>query len=132
MVDARVNAALVDELHALLAPLDPAGQLGISLLDGPGLALRALSNSTEPLNKILAAAVDLLRGRWYRPKTIELKEILMTATARLAYLEREKLPVARRMGVTFWRVAFLHMRGGRAAGVTRCPWTPTRWCWGWW
>ncbi|MEO8221421.1 MAG: nickel transporter [Specibacter sp.] len=33
----------------------------------------------------------------------------MTATARLAYLEREKLPVARRIGVTFGAVVFLHL-----------------------
>ncbi|MHA7271453.1 HoxN/HupN/NixA family nickel/cobalt transporter [Arthrobacter sp. HLT1-20] len=33
----------------------------------------------------------------------------MTATARLGYLEREKLPVARRIGVTFGAVVFLHL-----------------------
>ncbi|ALV45093.1 nickel transporter [Arthrobacter alpinus] len=33
----------------------------------------------------------------------------MTATARLGYLDREKLPVARRMGVTFLAVALLHI-----------------------
>ncbi|MFQ4150208.1 nickel transporter [Arthrobacter sp. LAPM80] len=33
----------------------------------------------------------------------------MSATARLGYLEREKLPVARRMGVTFSAVAALHI-----------------------
>lgn len=33
----------------------------------------------------------------------------MTTAARLGYLEREKLPVARRMGVTFLAVALLHI-----------------------
>lgn len=33
----------------------------------------------------------------------------MTVTARLGYLEREKLPVARRIGVTFGAVVFLHL-----------------------
>lgn len=74
VVDARVNAALVEELHALLVPLDPDGQLGITLLDGPGLALRALSFSTEPLNAILAAAVDLLRERWAGQKPLNLRK----------------------------------------------------------
>ncbi|WP_258067051.1 urease accessory protein UreD [Arthrobacter sp. GMC3] len=64
VVDARVDAALVKELRSLLAPIDPQGQLGITLLEGPGLALRALSHATEHLNKILATAVDLLRERW--------------------------------------------------------------------
>ncbi|MHA7271452.1 urease accessory protein UreD [Arthrobacter sp. HLT1-20] len=74
VVDARVDAALVEELHALLVPLDPDGQLGITLLEGPGLALRALSFSTEPLNEILAAAVDLLRERWAGQKPLNLRK----------------------------------------------------------
>jgi urease accessory protein len=74
VMDARVDAALVDELHAALAPLDPQGQLGITLLDGPGLALRALSGSTEPLNEMLAAAVDLLRGRWHGQDPLNLRK----------------------------------------------------------
>ncbi|WP_243399893.1 urease accessory protein UreD [Arthrobacter glacialis] len=74
VVDARVDAALVEELQALLAPLDPEGQLGITLLEGPGFALRALSHSTEPLNKILAAAVDLLRERWTGQKPLNLRK----------------------------------------------------------
>ncbi|WP_269936480.1 urease accessory protein UreD [Arthrobacter sp. HY1533] len=74
VLDARVEPALVDELHALMAPLDPAGQLGITLLDGPGIAVRALSHSTETLNEMLAAAVDLLRGRWYAQKPLNLRK----------------------------------------------------------
>lgn len=74
VVDARVDQSLVDELHALMSPLDPAGQLGITLLDSPGLAVRALSHSTEILNEMLAAAVDMLRGRWYAQKPLNLRK----------------------------------------------------------
>ncbi|SEE42188.1 urease accessory protein [Arthrobacter alpinus] len=74
VVDARVEPGLADELHALMAPLDPDGQLGITLLDGPGLAVRALSHSSEALNEMLAAAVDLLRGRWYGQGPLNLRK----------------------------------------------------------
>jgi urease accessory protein len=74
VVDRRVNAALVDELYEVLGPLDPEGQLGISLLDGPGLVLRALSGSTDTLNALLLAAVDLLRGRWFGQTGLDLRK----------------------------------------------------------
>jgi urease accessory protein len=74
VVDRRVNAALVDELYEVLGPLDPEGQLGISLLDGPGLVLRALSDSTDALNALLLAAVDLLRGRWFGQGKLDLRK----------------------------------------------------------
>lgn len=74
VVDRRVNAALVDELYEVLGPLDPEGQLGISLLDGPGLVLRALSGSTDALNTLLLAAVDLLRGRWFGQGRLDLRK----------------------------------------------------------
>ncbi|QTG81929.1 urease accessory protein UreD [Arthrobacter crystallopoietes] len=74
VVDRRVNAALVDELYEVLGPLDPEGQLGISLLDGPGLVLRALSGSTDALNILLLAAVDLLRGRWFGQGRLDLRK----------------------------------------------------------
>ncbi|WP_427019048.1 urease accessory protein UreD [Pseudarthrobacter sp. P1] len=74
VVDQRVDAALVDELHDLLSPLDPDGQLGISLLAGPGLVVRALSNSTEPLNALIAAATDLLRARWHGQGPMNLRK----------------------------------------------------------
>lgn len=74
VVDARVDATLVDELHALLTPKNDGGQLGVTLLDGPGIALRALSHSTERLNEMLAAAVDLLRARWYGQEPLNLRK----------------------------------------------------------
>lgn len=74
VVDARVDAALVDELYALLAPKNDGGQLGVTLLDGPGFALRALSDTTERLNALLAAAVDLLRARWFGQEPLNLRK----------------------------------------------------------
>ena len=74
VVDPRVDAELVRELQDLLAPLDPGGQLGLSLLNGPGFALRALSRSTGSLNKILFAAIDVLRRRWYRQQPLNLRK----------------------------------------------------------
>jgi urease accessory protein len=74
VVDRRVDAELVRELQDLLAPLDPGGQLGLSLLNGPGFALRALSRSTGSLNKILFAAIDVLRHRWYRQQPLNLRK----------------------------------------------------------
>ncbi|WP_026556236.1 urease accessory protein UreD [Arthrobacter sp. 35W] len=74
VIDARVDAALVEELHALLAPMDPAGQLGISLLEGPGLVVRALSTATEPLNALIGAAGDLLRARWHGQQPLNLRK----------------------------------------------------------
>ena len=74
VMDRRVDDALVDELHALLAGMDPEGLLGITLLDGPGLAIRALSHSTEPLNALIRAAVDLLRARWHGQDPLKLRK----------------------------------------------------------
>ncbi|WP_373418272.1 urease accessory protein UreD [Arthrobacter sp. BF1] len=74
VMDARVDQALVDELHVLLAPKNDGGQLGLTLLDGPGLALRALSHSTERLNEMLAAAVDLLRKLWHGQEPLNLRK----------------------------------------------------------
>jgi len=74
VMDRRVDAALVEEINTLLAPIDPAGQLGITLLEGPGLAIRALSTSTEPLNALIGAAVDLLRARWHGQAALNLRK----------------------------------------------------------
>ena len=74
VVDRRVDADLVRELEDLLVPLDPDGQLGVSLLNGPGFALRALSRSTDTLNTMLHAAVDLLRDRWFGQPSLNLRK----------------------------------------------------------
>jgi len=74
VMDARVDAALVQAVHERLAPIDPGGELGLTLLDGPGFALRALSNSTEPLNAVIGAAVDLLRALWTGQEPLNLRK----------------------------------------------------------
>ncbi len=74
VMDARVDAALADRLHAAVSRLDPEGQLGITLLDGPGLVLRALSHSTERLNAVVGAGVDLLRGLWAGQEPLNLRK----------------------------------------------------------
>jgi urease accessory protein len=74
VVDSRADSTLVDDLHALLAPKNDGGQLGVTLLDGPGIALRALSRSTEQLNDMLAATVDLLRKRWHGQGPLNLRK----------------------------------------------------------
>jgi len=74
VVDPRVDDVLVRELQDMLGPMDPGGQLGLSLLNGPGFALRALSRSTDTLNAMLHAAVDLLRHRWFGQQSLNLRK----------------------------------------------------------
>lgn len=76
VVDTRVNQALADELHLLAAAHD--AMTGISLTrtvaGTTGLVLRALSNSTGELNRLLAACADVLRGRWYGQEPLNLRK----------------------------------------------------------
>ncbi|MGM9473346.1 urease accessory protein UreD [Pseudarthrobacter sp. YS3] len=76
VVDARVNQALADELHALTA--DRNAHTGISLtrsLAGTtGLVLRSLSHSTEELNRLLGACTALLRNRWQGQQPLNLRK----------------------------------------------------------
>jgi urease accessory protein len=76
VVDARVDQALADELHALTA--DHKAHTGISLTRSfagtTGLVLRSLSNSTEELNRLLGACTGLLRERWYRQAPLNLRK----------------------------------------------------------
>lgn len=74
VIDPRVDAALLEEIRAAVAGLDPDGQLGLSLLNGHGFVLRALSRSTEGLNSLVLAAVDLLRARWYGQGPLNLRK----------------------------------------------------------
>lgn len=74
VVDPRVDAALLHRLRALLEPLDPAGQVGMSLLNCPGFALRALSRSTGALNKVMATAISALRGEWSGQRALNLRK----------------------------------------------------------
>jgi urease accessory protein len=76
VVDARVDHALADELHALTA--DNNAHTGISLTrtaaGTTGLVLRSLSNSTEELNRLLGACTTLLRKRWHGQAPLNLRK----------------------------------------------------------
>jgi urease accessory protein len=76
VVDARVDQALADELHALTADHD--AYTGISLTrtvaGTTGLVLRSLSNSTEKLNGLLGAGTALLRERWHGQAPLDLRK----------------------------------------------------------
>ncbi len=76
VVDARVDQALADELHALTAGHDALA--GVSLIrpagGTTGLVLRALSNSTGELNRLLAGCTNLLRERWHGQGPLNLRK----------------------------------------------------------
>lgn len=76
VVDARVDQALADELHTLTADND--AHSGVSLTrtvaGTTGLVLRSLSNSTEELNRLLAACTALLRKRWHGQAPLNLRK----------------------------------------------------------
>lgn len=67
VVDARVNQALADELHALTTGRNAHAGLSLTrtVAGTSGLVLRALSNSTEELNSLLGTCPGLLRERWH-------------------------------------------------------------------
>src|SRR5699024_12698072 len=89
-VDARIDAELVAELRekitdaleriGTLTPANkperskPAALFGITLVDGPGLAVRALGTSTEQVAAALYAVVNDLRARWRDQGPIHLRK----------------------------------------------------------
>lgn len=89
-VDARIDQELVDELRQLSATAlqqtptltgaaftevsDSTPLLGISLVEGPGLAVRALGTSTEQISNALYAVVDDLRARWRHQDPVHLRK----------------------------------------------------------
>lgn len=76
VVDSRVDQALADHLHHLTAGYD--ARTGITLTrtvaGTTGLVLRSLSNSTDELNRLLAACTDLLRERWHGQGPLNLRK----------------------------------------------------------
>jgi urease accessory protein len=76
VVDPRVDQALADDLHALA--LDHDARAGVSLtrtVSGTtGLVLRALSNSTGELARLLNASANLLRTRWHGQEPLDLRK----------------------------------------------------------
>lgn len=89
-VDARIDAELVAALREKIATalddvgtMTPANQpdrvvpeplFGITLLDGPGLAVRVLGTSTEQITAALYAVVNDLRARWRDQGPIHLRK----------------------------------------------------------
>lgn len=76
VVDARVDQALADEIHALTTDHDAYTGLSLTASVGgtAGLVLRSLSNSTEELNRLLGACTALLRERWYGQAPLNLRK----------------------------------------------------------
>jgi urease accessory protein len=76
VVDARVDQALADELHALTSGHDAYTGVSLTASVGgtTGLVLRSLSNSTEELNRLLGACTALLRDRWHGQAPLNLRK----------------------------------------------------------
>lgn len=89
-VDARIDEELVDELRetsqaalehtgpltgaAMSETTDLPAQLGITLVEGPGLAVRVLGTSTEQIAAALDAVVNELRARWRGQEPMHLRK----------------------------------------------------------
>ncbi|MFJ6419125.1 urease accessory protein UreD [Paeniglutamicibacter sp. NPDC091659] len=77
-IDARLGQADVERLRELAYRV--AGDernhvhLGLSLLPGPGVAVRALSNSTESINAVMKAVIDDLRHHLRGQKPLNLRK----------------------------------------------------------
>ncbi len=76
VVDPRVDQALADELHVLAAAHDALAGVSLSAAVGgtTGLVLRALSDNTEELNRLLGACTAHLRRRWYGQGPLNLRK----------------------------------------------------------
>lgn len=76
VVDQRADQALADELHQV--SLGYQAYTGASLTAAKAgtraLVLRALSNSTEELNRLLGACTALLRHCWYGQEPLNLRK----------------------------------------------------------
>jgi urease accessory protein len=74
VVDPRVGAALVEEMHALLREFEQDTLTGISQLNGPGFVVRSLSCSTETLNALIGSLTAVLRRRWFGQAPLDLRK----------------------------------------------------------
>jgi urease accessory protein len=76
VVDARVNRALADELHALTAGHEAHTGMSLTrtIAGTTGLVLRALSNSTGDLNSLLGACTAMVRDRWHGQGPLNLRK----------------------------------------------------------
>ena len=76
VVDPRVDQALADELHHLTAGFDALTGVSLTRKVGgtTGLVLRALSNNTGELNRLLTACANVLRDRWFGQGPLNLRK----------------------------------------------------------
>lgn len=76
VVDARVDQALADTLNSIAEGHDV--RAGVSLTrrvaGATGLVLRALSNNTGELNRLLAACTNVLRHQWFGQGPLNLRK----------------------------------------------------------
>jgi len=76
VVDPRVDQALADELHVLATQHEAVAGVSLTATVGgtTGLVLRALSDSTEELNRLLGACTAHLRRHWYGQEPLNLRK----------------------------------------------------------
>jgi len=76
VVDPRVDQALADELYALAAAHDALSGVSLTATVGgtTGLVLRALSDNTEELNRLLGACTAHLRRHWFGQDPLNLRK----------------------------------------------------------
>ena len=77
-IDAKIGAPDVERIRELAYRIGEAQRtpvhLGISQVPGPGVAVRALSNSTEAIHAVLMAVVDELRHHLRGQKPLNLRK----------------------------------------------------------
>ncbi|EMQ96909.1 urease accessory protein UreD [Paeniglutamicibacter gangotriensis Lz1y] len=77
-IDANIGAGDVERMRELAYKIGEAQRtevhLGISQVPGPGIAVRALSNSTEAINAVLMAVIDALRHHLRGQKPLNLRK----------------------------------------------------------
>lgn len=77
-VDALLDVVCVERIRALAYAVAEAGRVpvhvGISSIPGPGVAVRALSHSTEAINDVMMAVVDGLRLHLRGQKPMDLRK----------------------------------------------------------
>jgi len=76
VVDPRVDQGLADELHVLAEAHDALSGVSLTATVGgtTGLVLRALSDNTEELNRLLGACTAHLRKQWFGQDPLNLRK----------------------------------------------------------
>lgn len=72
-MDRRVDQALLDDVHQV-ADAAVGVRAGLTLVDGPGLLLRALGRDTKVVADLLLDVDALLRDRWFGTARIDLRK----------------------------------------------------------